>query len=83
MGLGGLNNRQIYKVDLCGPSPPWQVIIEEYNACGSAGRHHMNQSLRRSGSIDSDLVQGSNQSITVSAQGCQQALDGNTSLGAL
>ena len=45
--------------------------------------HHMNQPLRGGGSLDSDLAQSSNQSITMSARGCQQAPDGNTSLSAL
>ena len=61
----------------------WQVIIGEYNASGPADRHYMNQSLEEGGSLDFDLAQSLNQSIMVSAQGCQQAPDGNTSLSTL
>ena len=43
----------------------------------------MDQSLEGGGSLDPDLTQSPNQSITVSAQGGQQAPNGNTSLSAL
>ena len=61
----------------------WQVVIREYDACGSTSHHHMNQSLRSGGSLDSDLTQGSNPCILVSTRRCQQAPDGNASLSAL
>ena len=61
----------------------WQVIIGEYNASGPVDRHYMNQSLEEGGSLDFDLAQCPNQSITVSARGCQQTPDGDTSLSAL
>ena len=61
----------------------WQVIIREYYVSSSANRHHVNQSLRGSGSINSDLAQGLNQCVSVSVRRCQQAPNRNTSLGAL
>ena len=42
----------------------------------------MDQSLGEGGSLDPDLAQSPNQSITVSARGGQQAPNGNTSLSA-
>ena len=61
----------------------WQVVIKEYYANGSANRHHMDQSLRSGGSIDSDLAQDSNQCVSISDGKFQQALNRNTSLSAL
>ena len=61
----------------------WQVIIREYYASGYANYHHMNQTLWGGGSLDSDLAQGSNQCVFVSARRCHQARNRNTSLGAL
>ena len=83
MRLSGLNNQQIYKVDVCGPNPPRQVIIRKYYACVSANHHHMDQPFLSDGSLDSDLAQGLNQWISVSAQRCQQAPNRNVSLCAL